>query len=128
STRRRSPEETPILAGGSMNERRVVVTGLGMVSPLGLTAAATWEGIVAGRSGIGPITAFDSSAYASRIAGELPGFDPHRYIDRKEAKRMDRFCQEALAAAIMAAEDARLPINDETRFDIGVLIGSGIGG
>src|SRR5438552_3088717 len=111
-----------------MAERRVVVTGVGMVSPLGLTAEETWQGIIAGRSGIGPITAFDASDYAARIAGEVRGFDPHQFIDRKEAKRMDRFSQLGLAAALMAAEDARLPITDETRFEIGVLLGSGIGG
>jgi 3-oxoacyl-[acyl-carrier-protein] synthase II len=99
-----------------------------MLTPLALTAEETWSGIVAGRSGIRPIAAFDCSEFPSRIAGELPGFDPHQYIDRKEARRMDRFCQVGLAAAVMAVEDARLPINDETRFDIGVMIGTGIGG
>jgi 3-oxoacyl-[acyl-carrier-protein] synthase II len=99
-----------------------------MVTPLGLTAEETWQGITAGRPGIRAISSFDCREYPSRIAGELPGFDPTAFIDRKEAKRMDRFCQVGLAAALMAAEDARLPINDETRFDIGVLIGTGIGG
>src|SRR5438128_1865116 len=111
-----------------MAERRVVVTGVGMVSPLGLTAEETWQGIVVGRSGIGPITAFDASEYAVRFAAEVTGFDPHRYLDRKEAKRMDRFAQLGVAAALMAAEDSRLPITDEPRFEIGVLLGSGIGG
>lgn len=111
-----------------MREERVVVTGVGMITPLGLSAETTWEGMCAGRSGIGSITAFDASAFATRIAGEARDFDPHRFIERKDAKRMDRFTQLGVAAAMMAVEDARLPISDDTRDRIGVLIGSGIGG
>jgi 3-oxoacyl-[acyl-carrier-protein] synthase II len=106
----------------------VVVTGLGMLTPVGTTVEATWEAVQAGRSGIGPIRAFDVSAYPTRIAGEVLDFDPYRWIERKEAKRMDRFTQLGVAAAMMAVEDARLPIHDGTRDRIGVLIGSGIGG
>jgi 3-oxoacyl-[acyl-carrier-protein] synthase II len=111
-----------------MPDERVVITGVGMVTPLGLSAEETWAGMCAGRSGIGPITAFDASAYATRIAGEIKEFDPHRYIERKEARRMDRFTQFGVVAAMMAVEDAALPITDENRDQIGVLIGSGIGG
>jgi 3-oxoacyl-[acyl-carrier-protein] synthase II len=111
-----------------MHQRRVVVTGLGAITPLGVTVEETWSGLLAGRSGIGPLTAFDASDYAVRIAGQVPDFDPHRWIERKEAKRMDRFTQLGVAAAMMAVEDARLSINEENRDSIGVLIGSGIGG
>jgi 3-oxoacyl-[acyl-carrier-protein] synthase II len=109
-------------------EQRVVVTGLGMLTPVGATVESTWEALQAGRSGIGPITAFDAGAYPTRIAGEVRDFDPYRWIERKEAKRMDRFTQLGVAAAMMAVEDARLPIHEGTRDRIGVLIGSGIGG
>lgn len=108
-------------------KRRVVVTGRGCITPLGIGVTPFWEGLVAGRSGIGPITRFDASAYSSRIAGEVKEFDPASYMDRKEARRMDRFAQFAVAGARMALEDAGLT----SGFDgerTGVLIGSGIGG
>ena len=107
---------------------RVVITGLGAVTPIGLDAESTWEGIRAGRSGIGPITLFDPAGYDTRIAGQVRDFDPTRWMERKEARRMDRFCQFGVAAAVQALKDAALPVNDETRDEIGVLIGSGIGG
>jgi 3-oxoacyl-[acyl-carrier-protein] synthase II len=107
---------------------RVVITGLGAVTPIGLDVESTWEGIRAGRSGIGPITLFDASGYDTRIAGQVHDFDPTRWMERKEARRMDRFCQFGVAAAVQALQDAALPVNDETRDEIGVLIGSGIGG
>ncbi len=108
--------------------RRVVVTGLGLVSPLGNTAAATWDGLAAGRSGAAPITRFDPSELDVRFACELKDFDPLAYIDRKEAKRYDHFLQYAIAASTQALADAGLDggLPDPER--TGVIIGSGIGG
>jgi 3-oxoacyl-[acyl-carrier-protein] synthase II len=108
--------------------QRVVVTGLGMISPLGLNTAETWDGIKAGRSGIGPITAFDTTSFEATIAGEVKGFDPTQYMDRKEARRTDRFVQFAIAASREALQQACLRIEPENADDIGVIIGSGIGG
>src|SRR5690606_41029641 len=89
-------------------KRRVVVTGRGALTPLGTGVAPFWEGLKAGRSGIGPITQFDASDYSTRIAGEVKEFDPTSYMDRKDARRMDRFAQFAVAGARMALEDASL--------------------
>jgi 3-oxoacyl-[acyl-carrier-protein] synthase II len=111
-----------------MTEHRVVITGMGAVTPLGLDIDSTWAGIRAGRSGIGPITLFDAAGFDTRFAGEVRGFDPTRWMERKEAKRMDRYCQFGVAAAVQAIENARLPVTEENRNEIGVLIGSGIGG
>ena len=105
-----------------------MVTGLGVVTPLGIGTEAYWQGLLAGRSGVSPIEDFDCSAIATRIAAQVKDFRPENYLDRKEAKRMDRFAQFAAAAAKMAVADAALPINDETRARVGVFIGSGIGG
>jgi len=105
-----------------------VVTGLGAVTPLGIGTEAYWQGLLAGRSGVSPIEDFDCSAIATRIAAQVKDFRPENYLDRKEAKRMDRFAQFAAAASKMAVADAALPINDETRARVGVFIGSGIGG
>jgi len=107
---------------------RVVVTGLGLISPLGIGTEKTWEGLIAGKSGIGPVTAFDASPFPSRIGGEVKDFDPTAYLDRKEARRMDRFTQFAVVAAKMALEDAGLVITEENADRIGVIVGSGIGG
>ncbi len=107
---------------------RVVVTGIGILSPLGLTTATTWEGLIAGKSGIDYITLFDAEGFDTRFAGEVKGFEPTTYINRKDARRMDRFAQLAVAAAIEAVEKAELKINDDTRDTIGVLAGSGAGG
>lgn len=107
----------------------MVITGIGAISPLGIGKAALWDGLLAGRSGVGPITEFDASAFDTRIAAEVKGFDPTAYMDRKDARRMDRFAQFAVAASGMALEDAGLQGLagvDPTR--VGVLIGSGIGG
>jgi len=110
------------------NERRVVVTGLGAITPLGIGADEYWQGLMAGRSGVGLVKDFDCSAIATRIAAQVKDFRPEDYLDRKDAKRMDRFAQFAAAASKMAVADAGLPITDETRARVGVFIGSGIGG
>lgn len=107
---------------------RVVVTGMGAVTPLGLNVKDTWQGLVEGRSGIGPITAFDASSYPVQIMGEVKGFDPGEYMDAKEARRMARFSQFAVAAARMAVEDAALTIDESNAEDVGVVLGTGIGG
>jgi 3-oxoacyl-[acyl-carrier-protein] synthase II len=108
--------------------RRVVLTGLGALTPVGNTTEEFWSALKQGKSGIGPITRFDASAYPTRIAGEVRGFDEGKYVDRKEARRLDPYLKYAIATSVMAVEDAALdPAKvDGTRF--GVLIGSGIGG
>ena len=111
-----------------MAGRRVVVTGLGIVSPVGNTVPEAWGGIVAGRSGIGPITRFDASAFKSRIAGEVKGFDVSAYLPPKEARRMDVFIHYGMAAGIQAIRDSGLTATPENADRIGVNIGSGIGG
>jgi 3-oxoacyl-[acyl-carrier-protein] synthase II len=110
------------------DRRRVVVTGVGLVSPLGVGTAPTWEGILAGRSGIGAITRFDASGFPSRIAGEIRGFEAERYLEKKDVKKMDVFIQYAMAAAQFAIEDSGLAIGDGNADRVGVIIGSGIGG
>jgi 3-oxoacyl-[acyl-carrier-protein] synthase II len=112
----------------STANERVVITGLGAVSPAGLTAEESWAIVLAGRSAIGPITLFDASTFPTRFAGEVRGFDPLLYMERKAAKRLDRFTHLAVAAARMAVEDAALEPDAAERDRIGVLIGSGIGG
>lgn len=111
-----------------MQIKRVVVTGLGAVTPLGNNLTDYWEGLLNGRNGIAPITLFDASRHDCRIAGEVKGFDPHDYLDRKEAKRMDRFSQFAIAASIQALTDAKLTIDELNADDVGVIIGTGVGG
>jgi 3-oxoacyl-[acyl-carrier-protein] synthase II len=108
--------------------RRVVVTGLGVVSPIGVGHQAFWEGLAAGRPGVARISRFDPSGLATQIAGEVRDFDPAAYMDRKEVRRNDRFVQLAYAAARMAMEHARLAITPANATRTGVLIGSGIGG
>ena len=109
-------------------KKRVVITGLGAISPIGNTAAEFWQALLAGKSGIGMITRFDASAYDAKIAGEVKGFDPAAFIDKKEARRMDRFTQFAIAAAKMALDDAGLDLEKEDKARIGSFVGSGIGG
>jgi 3-oxoacyl-[acyl-carrier-protein] synthase II len=115
-----------------MTRRRVVVTGLGCVSPVGNTVAEAWSNLIAGHSGIGPITRFDATAMSCRIAGEIKNFDLESYISAKEARTMDRFIHYGIAAAAQAIQDAGLPageaLGEEEACRIGVVIGSGIGG
>ncbi len=108
--------------------RRVVVTGLGLVSPLGIGTRPTWEGLISGRSGVGPITRFDASEYSVRIAAEVHGFDPADWMPAKEIKKFDLFVHYAVAAADMALADSGLEVNEVNAERVGVVMGSGIGG
>jgi 3-oxoacyl-[acyl-carrier-protein] synthase II len=108
--------------------RRVVITGIGLVSPLGCGNAKNWDALVNGRSGIGPITRFDASAMPVRIAGEVKDFNPEDFIDKKEIKKMDLFIQYSLAAAQFAMEDSGLAVTEENAERVGVLVGAGLGG
>jgi 3-oxoacyl-[acyl-carrier-protein] synthase II len=115
----------------SQNEseaRRVVITGMGVVTSLGFGIESFWQNLIAGKSGVGPITSFDTRAFATRFAAEIRDFRPEEFMERKEARRMDRFVQFAVAAARMAMEDACFTITPENAERVGVLIGSGIGG
>jgi 3-oxoacyl-[acyl-carrier-protein] synthase II len=108
--------------------RRVVVTGVGLVSPLGIGTGANWEALCAGQSGIGPITRFDASQFSARIAGEVKQFDPLQFVDKKDVKKMDVFIQLAIAATEFAMKDATLKVSPENATRTGVFIASGIGG
>jgi 3-oxoacyl-[acyl-carrier-protein] synthase II len=108
--------------------RRVVVTGIGAVTPLGNDAITTWDNIVAGVSGIGPLTRINADEYPAKVAAEVKDFNPEDFMDKKDARKMDRFTQYAVAASMMAVKDADLQITDENAPRIGVWIGSGIGG
>ena len=105
-----------------------MVTGIGLVSPLGIGNDVNWRALTAGQSGIGRITRFDASAFASRIAGEVKGFDPLQWVEKKDVKKMDIFIQFAIAASQLAMDDAKLPITEENAAQVGVFVGSGIGG
>lgn len=109
-------------------KRRVVVTGVGLVTPLGVGTDATWDGLVNGRSGIDTITRFDATAFASKIAAEVKGFKPEQYFEPKQAKNLDHFVQYAIAAAEMAVENSGLTVSEEDPERIGVLTGCGMGG
>jgi 3-oxoacyl-[acyl-carrier-protein] synthase II len=111
-----------------MQTRRVVITGIGLVSALGIGTTQTWTALLAGQSGIDRVTRFDVSAYAAQIAAEVKGFDPLAFLEKKDIKKMDLFIQFAIAAAQFAMDDSKLPITPENAPDIGVFIGSGIGG
>ena len=111
-----------------MSRRRVVVTGLGIISPVGNTVTEAWNNIIAGKSGIGRITRFDASAFASQIAGEVKDFDVGQYLSPKEARRMDTFIHYGLAAGVQAIKDSGIEVNEANAHRIGVNIGSGIGG
>ncbi|MFT4249322.1 MAG: beta-ketoacyl-ACP synthase II [Pseudomonas sp.] len=108
--------------------RRVVVTGMGIVSPLGNDLASSWDGIIQGRSGIGPITQIDASQFTTRIAGEIKDFDPTRFVSLKDAKKMDSFIHYGVGASFMALDDAGLEITEANAERIGAILGSGIGG
>jgi len=108
--------------------RRVVVTGMGCISPLGNTVAETWKSLLAGKSGAGPITLFDASRHKTRFAAEVKGFDPVAMFGNREARKMDRFTQFATAATLEALEHARLKIDETNRDRVGIVIGTGIGG
>ncbi|HEV8699908.1 MAG TPA: beta-ketoacyl-ACP synthase II [Candidatus Polarisedimenticolia bacterium] len=109
-------------------ERRVVISGVGMVSPLGIGNQENWEGLIQGRSGIGPITRFDASEYACRIAGEVKGFNPEDWVPKKDVKKMDLFIHYAMAASEIAMRDAAFQVSPSEAERVGVFIGSGIGG
>ncbi len=111
-----------------MSRRRVVVTGLGVVSPVGNTVSEAWENLLAGRSGIGPITRFDASVFSTRVAGEVKNFDVAAYLSAKEARRMDVFIHYGMAAGIQAIRDSGIEVTEANAERIGVNIGSGIGG
>ncbi len=108
--------------------RRVVVTGVGLLSPVGIGTEATWQGVLAGKSGIGRITSFNASAFSCQIAGEIQGFQPGQYIEKKEIKKMGRFIQFAIAAADCALASASFRVEPERAEQVGVYLGSGIGG
>ncbi|MFN3361329.1 MAG: beta-ketoacyl-ACP synthase II [Pseudanabaenaceae cyanobacterium] len=108
--------------------QRVVVTGLGAVTPIGNDVPTYWEGLCSGRNGIAPVTLFDTTGFATRIGGEVKDFDPLEYFDRKEARRVDRFAQFAMAASLQALRDAQLEITPQNCYDVGIIIGTGIGG
>ena len=110
------------------NYRRVYITGIGVISPLGLDLASTWEGITQGRSGVDYLTAFDAEGFDTRFGAEVKGFDAEDYLERKEARRMDRFAQFAAVAARQACRQARLAPDQGDPYRVGVIIGSGIGG
>ena len=109
-------------------KKRVVVTGVGMITPVGVDTESSWQSLVSGKSGIGPITQFEDKNIPTQIAGEVKGFDPLQYIDQKEIKKMDRFIHLALAASQMAMDDSRLAVTPENAERIGVIVGAGIGG
>jgi 3-oxoacyl-[acyl-carrier-protein] synthase II len=111
-----------------VKDRRVVVTGMGMISPLGDSLATSWEGILAGKSGVRPITAFDATGYPVRFGGSVPEFDLNEYIAPKDARRMDGFIQFGMVTGAQAMRDSGLEVTDENRHRIGVAVGSGIGG
>ncbi|MEK4079081.1 MAG: beta-ketoacyl-ACP synthase II [Solibacillus sp.] len=111
-----------------MEKRRVVVTGIGAVTPVGNSAEQAWENVIAGKSGIGPLTRIDTSKFTVSVAAEVKDFNIEEYIEKKEARKMDRFTHYAIAASMMAAKDANLTISEEMAPRVGVWIGSGIGG
>src|SRR5262249_13156556 len=120
-------EPTPRM-GTVVDKHRVVVTGVGAVTPIGNTAEDFWTALLNGTSGIGPITRFDATDYPTRIAGEVKGFEPLRYLDKKDDRKFDPYLKYAIACAVMAVDDAGLDLGRVDRNRFGVLVGSGIGG
>jgi 3-oxoacyl-[acyl-carrier-protein] synthase II len=116
------------MASSESERRRIVVTGMGAVTPVGLDVPTTWDGVVHGRSGIATVEGFETSDLDVRIAGQVKGFDPNNYLDRKEARRMDRFLQLGMVAAQEAMRDAALEVRPEEAEQVAVVVGSGIGG
>ncbi len=112
----------------NLEQKRVVVTGLGAITPIGNTVKEYWQSLLQGKNGIGHITLFDPSDHACQMAGEVKGFDPHDYLDKKEAKRMDRFAQFAVCASQQTLRDAQFEITDLNAHQVGAIIGTGIGG
>src|SRR3569833_4784041 len=112
----------------SASRRRVVVTGMGVVSSVGLTVKSMWESLLAGKSGIAPITLYDAGQHSVKIAGECHGFLPENYIEKREARRLDRFSQLAVAASNEAVSDSKLDFTKEDTTRCGVIMGAGIGG
>jgi 3-oxoacyl-[acyl-carrier-protein] synthase II len=108
--------------------KRVVITGLGAITPIGKNLADYWDSLLQGKSGVGAVTLFDASEHACQIAAEVKDFDPHEYLDKKDAKRMDRFAQFGVCASIQAIADAKFEINELNADQVGVLIGTGVGG
>ncbi len=109
-------------------KRRIVVTGIGMITPVGLDTETSWEGLINGKSGIGPITQFDDKGIPTQIAGEIHGFEPEKYIELKEIKKMDRFIHLGIAASQMAMDSAGLKITPENAERIGIMVSAGMGG
>src|SRR4029077_18761208 len=127
--RRQDQQEVAVgLPGEKVLSRRVVVTGVGLLTPLGIGTQLTWDALLASKTGIAGITQFDATAFSCRIAGEVKGFDPSNYIEKKEIKKMGRFIQFAIAAADFALKDSGLQVTPEIEEEVGVYIGSGIGG
>ncbi len=108
--------------------KRVVITGLGAITPIGLGKEGFWTSLVQGKSGIGPVTRFDTKDFNAKIGAEVKGFDPREYMDKKEARRMDKFSQYAVAAAKLAIEDGNISLENIDRNRVGVIVGTGIGG
>ncbi len=111
-----------------VEKKRVVITGMGAVTPLGLDVATTWKNLIEGKSGVGPLTRVPASEFPMKVAAEIRDFDPGAFVDKKEARKMDRFTQFAVAASLMALKDANLEITEDIAPRVGVWIGSGIGG
>ncbi len=112
----------------NLNNCRVVITGMGVISPVGLDVNTAWNNLVAGRSGIAPISLFDASGFDVRIAGEAHGFDPLTCMDARDARRADRFTQFALATLEQALDQAQFSIKQFDPYEVGVIVGSGVGG